>query len=229
MTQKRCISPSEGRLLHGYELGILSPEDTERFEKHLMSCDYCLSEAQDFDHQATLLATDATVGALLDRHTGTELTSSAGQQASPPRQQHRAVWLLAVAAALILSVVSHYLIYQSQTVSQSARIRRVASISLYPDRSASAAHVISTDNVDLAVSFYVPHALPTTTCNVELVDHEGTVLFEDEAFTGFDVNGRGMVLVPNELLTSDRYVLRINDPGVSGPQYEQEYRFTVGQ
>jgi len=56
-----CCDHITGDLLHGYELGILSEEETKQFEMHLIECDECYREYQEFEMQSNLLTKDNTV------------------------------------------------------------------------------------------------------------------------------------------------------------------------
>jgi len=44
MTQ--CVNEEFGKLISQYELGCLSDEERDRFEEHLMECDFCLQELE---------------------------------------------------------------------------------------------------------------------------------------------------------------------------------------
>jgi tetratricopeptide (TPR) repeat protein len=44
--QRECIDMELGQHLPLFELGLLKPEDQERFEQHLMECEFCRSELE---------------------------------------------------------------------------------------------------------------------------------------------------------------------------------------
>lgn len=53
--KKRCSNNRDGLLLSAYELGLLSEIEAERFEIHLLTCEYCHHELTEFaQHAATL-------------------------------------------------------------------------------------------------------------------------------------------------------------------------------
>ena len=53
-----CINEDVGRLLHAYELGQLDENDCERFEEHLMECDYCFEQAKKSQSISRMILTD---------------------------------------------------------------------------------------------------------------------------------------------------------------------------
>jgi tetratricopeptide (TPR) repeat protein len=46
MTATQCKNPDIGRLIHHYEMGQLDDTDRDRFEDHLLDCDYCADEVE---------------------------------------------------------------------------------------------------------------------------------------------------------------------------------------
>lgn len=42
-----CTNIATGKLLHAYEHGMLAVTDVERFEAHVMECEFCLAELQE--------------------------------------------------------------------------------------------------------------------------------------------------------------------------------------
>ena len=55
---RKCTDEQAGRLLHDYELGLLSESDKQRFELHLYECEYCLAEVRDFSDVVHILSRD---------------------------------------------------------------------------------------------------------------------------------------------------------------------------
>lgn len=45
---RKCTNPDVGRMLGLYEFGRLSPIEKEKFENHLLECDFCYQELYDF-------------------------------------------------------------------------------------------------------------------------------------------------------------------------------------
>ena len=44
----KCINPDIGRLIGRYEFDLLTPEEKEEFEEHILKCDYCFRELYEF-------------------------------------------------------------------------------------------------------------------------------------------------------------------------------------
>jgi hypothetical protein len=44
-----CMAPEVGYLIGAYELGLLLRESRERFERHLLECNYCFGDLYEMD------------------------------------------------------------------------------------------------------------------------------------------------------------------------------------
>ena len=47
-----CINSKIGSLIHAYELNALNEENCEKFELHLMECEFCFNEIKRFENEA---------------------------------------------------------------------------------------------------------------------------------------------------------------------------------
>lgn len=65
----KCIDPKLGVLLHGYELKLLSEDETKRFELHLMKCEHCLDRLRSFERNMEMLTSAGEVTKLIDEAT----------------------------------------------------------------------------------------------------------------------------------------------------------------
>jgi anti-sigma factor RsiW len=50
----KCVDPKLEKMLHHYELGLLSDEDREAFELHLLDCEHCFGRVKKFQATAKL-------------------------------------------------------------------------------------------------------------------------------------------------------------------------------
>jgi len=73
---RRCCDKSIGTLLHAYELRVLTEQDTERFEIHLLQCDFCSHQVELFQREAAMLRNDDDVAWITPRYIPTESTES---------------------------------------------------------------------------------------------------------------------------------------------------------
>jgi tetratricopeptide (TPR) repeat protein len=62
-----CIDKNIGRMLHDFELGLLSKEDRYRFEMHLYDCDYCLDQVREFMDVSRILSEDPDALELIEK------------------------------------------------------------------------------------------------------------------------------------------------------------------
>ena len=84
-----CTNPELGRLVGSYELGLLSPEERCRFEKHVWECDGCF---QDLGEMAPVA--ESVRQARLAPEGNIELEDERPEpvsRLSPCHRQHRAV------------------------------------------------------------------------------------------------------------------------------------------
>jgi hypothetical protein len=58
---KECCKPKIGSLIHAYELGQLTEDETHLFESHLLECEFCLDEVSNFQEICQTVLTDYEV------------------------------------------------------------------------------------------------------------------------------------------------------------------------
>jgi tetratricopeptide (TPR) repeat protein len=82
-----CCAPELGALLFEYELGTLSDTDRQKFERHLMECDFCLYEAAEYRQLSdALIANRSEVVSAFEKE-GVTVESLLEQSADKPKQQ----------------------------------------------------------------------------------------------------------------------------------------------
>ncbi len=84
----KCIAPEVGRLLTQYEMGELSDEEQDRFEGHLMDCDFCRRELEEMLPIITAIRRHKAEIAKALHSKGTSF-KSLKRQLLTPRQTHR--------------------------------------------------------------------------------------------------------------------------------------------
>lgn len=108
-----CTDRKIGRLLHHYELGLLSDEDRRRFEMHLLECDICFEDVRQFRQQALLMKNDNEV-----KYTINEIAKGSGfrepaiddsltSTISIKNRFWRVIPVFAVIAAIALVLILH--------------------------------------------------------------------------------------------------------------------------
>jgi hypothetical protein len=221
------MEPSVGALLHAYEVGTLSEKDIELFEIHLLKCDRCFSEMNQFAPHAELLCSDKGV-----RHEAAHAVSPAGSVRTFAGRVRRSLlpdipWIYRPALLLTLVILLLYPAYLGVRTFKPAAVTSVQTISLYPARSAAVKPFRIAPSQDVVLSFVFEGALVGKQYEIEIRRASGSVLFSDSSFDTFDEWGTGHLLLPAGLLRSGRYLLIMTD--LTGPPDAnvQEYRFTI--
>ena len=105
-----CSDERFEKMLYAYELGMLSAEEREAVEMHLLECEHCFERAKQFRDAARLLQVDPAVRDAIRRidpdDLGTDENSMPDKQAPAPRSQRSAPWAkIALAAAAVLVIL----------------------------------------------------------------------------------------------------------------------------
>jgi len=221
-----CKDPEIGALLHAYEIGALPEEDVERFEKHLLGCEFCFAEVSRFASRAELLRSDPQVQ--------NELTGLAPEpRPAPPwaARLWRRLWpegpiAFKPAVAYFLVMLLAYPAYLGFRQPDEG-IRELQSITLLQTRSTTMPSLKLSSESDAIVAFHFDGAKPRQAYRVELSNSDGTVIIRDDAFRAFDDLEIGRLLLPRRLMETGTYHLTINDPNDTSALGQQEYQFGI--
>ena len=218
----KCTDETQGAMLHGFELGLLTEDETERFEAHLLVCDACFQKAQEFEPYVKRLRSESVGGKVVKRYAQ---ENSAHQRTG----LWRLLWpkesmILKPAVALVIILALLYPAYLGLSGSHRPEVRRLQAIQLVPDRSGNERGVVDRDVV---LSFVFEGAKPGREYDVQLQDETGRVLYHDQRFTGFDTFGTGFLLLPRVMLRTSDYRLIIVDPRGHSPSDTAVYRFEL--
>ena len=221
-----CTDPRSGALLHAYELGILSEEDTQRFEAHLIVCDSCFEEVKRFTARSDLLRTDVEVRRALAKAGGWD-----HERQPAVRRIWRHLWPDAPLAfkPAIVYLLALLLIYPAYLGlrSDDTAIRNVQSISLVPTRSVTSDGGTASARTDVVLAFYFDGATAGEPYVVEISDSTGAVVTRNEAFRDFDNLSLGRLFVPAGRLQPGAYTLTIRDHSDTTALERQEYIFRL--
>ncbi|MFH2035686.1 MAG: tetratricopeptide repeat protein [Candidatus Zixiibacteriota bacterium] len=98
----RCINNKSEKLLHAYELGMLSGEELGEFELHLLECDYCFQKIKDLKKAAKLLRFDTDIQkTVCDLDDESKHKTNINKEYSHSRPIQTRVFPLAIAATII--------------------------------------------------------------------------------------------------------------------------------
>ena len=207
--KRGCTDEKVGKLLHAYELGALSDEDAERFEIHLLGCEQCFAEVQQFSQSANILRDDHAM--LQDA--GKTTVPDTGP-ASLTGRIRRYLWpdmplVFRPAVTIVLILLLIYPAYLGLLSVRGHDARTVVSVSLMSARSSAAEAISIPAGKDLVISFHIHDAVPGDEYLLELRDDENSRLIYDESFSDFDEYSLGSILIPNDLMKNGRYRLEL--------------------
>jgi hypothetical protein len=217
-----CTDPNLGRLLAEYELGLLNPEEKDRFEQHSMVCDSCFAE---LDRMAAvgevLLASDTVWGAV---------RAAAAETAAAPWYTALGRWLwpaggpwLKPAVSLALVALLLPLAWRGwspdapDSRSRESYIRRAQPVVLTSLRDAiEPARVTVQPDADLILTFGFDLGSPGRPIDVTLLGPAGDTLYHLEEFR-LSSTLMGQLSLETSGLESGTYSLLLHDAGLDGP------------
>ncbi len=222
MEIKKCIDPTIGSMIHAYELGALSTENTERFETHLLNCPFCFDEIKRFEASAMLLRSD-------------EVVQNEIRQSSKPSARQRLkeyLWpkrplVLRPALLILLIVILAYPAYRGIVQSYHPAIAPVQTIVLTPMRTSSAPVLHLSLHRDGVISFLYRDAGPDMQYRITISAEDDRVIMTIPSYDAFDEYGIGSILFPAELMRPGSYRLEIVPTADHDTTGRQIYLFRV--
>jgi hypothetical protein len=224
----KCKDPELGSLLLAYELGGLAEVENERFETHLIECEYCFDELQSFQSEASLLSNDEEVRQLVGQ--------SAHEVSTKSRPLLKRLWqylwpdrpvIFRPALAYFLVLLMIIPAYRGLMDSSENMIRTVQTVNLLPDRSIDEGVFIIGMGSDGLLSFVLRRALPGHVYTITIESSAGETIFRDENFSNFDEYETGRLILPLTQVDPGDYRLIIIDPSSAPPANKQEYIFRI--
>jgi len=237
----KCSDPESGALLYAYELNILSEEDTDRFEIHYLSCNYCFKQIKSFEQEAALLSSDSEIKEIVRvfsmNETGAKAVETEGPSTAPDRFLKKLghyLWpdtplVFKPALAYILILAMLLPAYYGIKKSNQNTIRPVENINLTPFRSSVAIDSPSITERDIVLSFVLEGAMPGERYHIVLETEDGRKVFQDEEFSRFDRYEIGRILLPSNKMQPGGYRLVITDPRTDPPSVIQQYSFQIAR
>ena len=208
-----CIDPKQGKLMHAFELQILSNSETILFEEHLLICSFCFNEAQQLSPAVNLLTKALDLRALEVNESNIikkELISPLTTLRSYFHSLKKFIFRPAI-SFLIICLMSYptYIGLNSLLLKES--IKTVQALHLNTHRSPSE-HIYEYDtNLDLVLNFICSSdgfAQPPT---VILKFQDTLNLITIPKFGGFDQYNMGRLFLPKSLLRDGKFSLHVTD------------------
>jgi len=218
-----CTDNDVGRLLHDYEMGWLSEDDDERFELHLMDCQYCFSEVMKFRHTATLLSEDDVIKAAIKSvEHGTGLWSRLWQLLWP---EGSLITKPAFSYLVILILLPMAYMGVNRETGSEDSVRTVHAVDLVSIRGFLQEFRLEEEK-DLVISFSFAGAVPNRHYRIGLYSGNGDIIHEDGQIN-FDIRQVARLCVPYNVLSEGEYLIIIEDPLDLSPIGTDTLRFRV--
>ncbi|MEW5922495.1 MAG: zf-HC2 domain-containing protein [Candidatus Zixiibacteriota bacterium] len=231
MTSGKCNDESVGILLHAYELGLLSPDERDIFETHLLSCDYCHGEVKQFIPRGLMLSKSPDVKHAMDEKIDSVRRRLLTRQKA--RQYNRPGILFAFRPAflylviLLLLIPSYFgvkKIFESGSVPE---IRPVQLIYLTPTRSPINSVFDSAKEMDGIIFVACPGADQKSSYLLKILTDDNTPVFVIEKFDKFDERGTAQLILPRTLMSKGDYQLIIGESTADSLRILCRYEFGI--
>jgi len=226
-----CVDKRAGVLLHAYELGLLSDEEKDQFEAHLMECPYCFNEVKQFMPRGAFLRSSPRIKQELAK--GLKESVQGGGYGERLKRYfwpkapyiYRPAILYALILILLLPAIGG-LRYLLRTEEESA-VRPVQTIFLTTTRSLQRSVFKIAEGVDGAIFFSCPGIKEGSEYQLEIALEDGREIFSDDHFRDFDERKSGQLLYPRELMTPGNYLLVIRGLVQDSLRVICDYAFSI--
>jgi Putative zinc-finger len=188
----RCTDPGLGSMLHAWELGMLSDEDRQRFELHLLRCETCADEACQFSQAGKLLQGDSELRPAAD-----ELVKIRDTMPPESHTVRRKITRILLVAAVILAVAIP--IYR-MTMPPHNESHAVQRLNLVPIRGDGENTVRRNLGGTVEILFYMENIRPNSEYRVVLTTSANSILFYDDHYRRSGASGSGKITLPANTL-----------------------------
>lgn len=191
-----CNDKELGQLLHAYELGVLSAEDSHRFEMHLYECDFCLGRAKEFMDVSKIIANDP------DSKTVIKIIAEESADIKGKRKFSPFIKLL-VAAALVIVIAVPIFRYG---IDKEGPIV-IQTLEFIPSRAGGSDIIYLEKGGDAVFNFFIGANFAGS---VELViwKVDGDTLLARPDFSHIDDHGMGTITLPVSDFSEGHYILQ---------------------
>ena len=230
----RCVDPKIGAFLHSFELGILSQEDNDRFEEHLLKCESCFNEVKTFNEGSNLLRNDSDIRSLITRR-ASEVKQSKGlakgfKELIWPRIPviFRPAFLYIIIVLLIISTAITIPSYfaSAPTIEEASTPEAFQEIYLTPFRNLSRESFNINKETDGIINIVCPEAVPNDSYQIVIINKDSDQeIIRHIDFDGFDKYGKARLLFPRWKMTAGDYAVRIE--AIGGYESNDEVTKTV--
>ncbi len=218
----KCTDPKIGKLIHAYELNCIADDDLERFELHLLTCDYCVREIAGFKQQTSAMRCHPSIADLAGK-----VLSEGKKQWWRRAWQH--LWpdtplIFRPAVSIVVILLLVFTVWLGLRPSSPPAVSEFESVTLFPVRSTTVRIKLDRDHV---LSFVVEDAKPNECYLLEMTDSSGEIIYHNAMFQGFDAHSTGRLLIRANSLESGPKHLLISKPAGDSSTPLQVYDFII--
>ena len=221
---KECNDLEIGKFLHAYELGVLSAEEAERFEIHLLKCEYCFNELKKNESAITTLLNDDEIKASASADTRVNKT--------PKKGIKEILWpdlplLLrpVVTLALVILLLYPAFLGIERLTEQKATPAQI--ISLVPSRSINGNVFEIGQKTDVILMFIYPKGERDRSYKLMIQDSSGKEIYHIDNFTCFDASKTGNLILSRDKFPDGSYKLIVEQGQNMDNGEMQEYNFRI--
>jgi len=222
-----CTNKEIGRLLHGYEIGILSESDCEKFETHLLECEHCHNLLLEFEKQAELLRSSPKAKVVID-----DILSEKEKRESFWARLWNHLWpkthfILKPAITYLIIIVLAVPAYYGLKREPAPAIEEIRqTIHLSPIRIAAQALKKGLGDNGL-LTFRFDNYYPGNPYKVMIESEDGIIIYDNADFHSFDQRSIGNLSLDISGMKAGKYHMVISDTQADSPQVIQEYWFRI--
>jgi hypothetical protein len=212
-------------MLHGFELGLLSEEDRQAFEEHLLDCDHCYELAKHFLPTSLLLRHDPDLRADgISDEASSKTALPDGDKAETKIGWFNLTRTLSIAALIIVLAIPVYWFGFRDAAAPDVTQRLVFTsvrggtpALLYADKSGVVELVFARDSLVVDLEYHV----------IVSSRDGASVLYENARFSDFDSLGAGSVSLPLSDFIPGFYVLFVTPRSEHPELSKRQYNFRV--
>jgi hypothetical protein len=222
-----CINRDLGALLYGYEINILSDQQVEQFELHLLECEHCHNELKSFEREAALLSSDIEIKTLADRYArghsrSLSVVGKIWQYLWPdvPFPFKPALAYLLI----VLLIIPAYLGLKGPAVAPVREYQQV--IHLSSTRAVTPVLTKSTSDNAL-LTFRCEGCRQGEVYRLVIRSQDGATIYANDRFAGFDEREIGNLSLAISKMDPAEYLILVSDPSAGASLPTQEFRFWI--
>jgi hypothetical protein len=222
----RCSDPRFEHMIHGFELGLLTENDRLAFETHLLECEHCFKEVQEFLPVSMRLRHGIGLSQVEPKsHARPKPVTKAvrAKQSGKGKPWLKSFRILVVSAILAVAIIPIY--YYGFRDHGTPQI--VQHLDLLPLRGGAAPELYLDRGGIAEIRFVMHSADRETVCRVLISSRSGDEVFRDDHYNQFDSVGVGVIRVPVADFRPGHHTLTIVEPEGSLPVSQRHYNFTV--